>query len=82
MTLSGRNKELNAQEEAVLFTPSSSPPAALFHCRADMSGVPSLALLSLSVNPFSSNVAHLTPGNWSILERSPHLWMVNVCRQS
>jgi len=36
----------------------------------------------LAHNPFSSNVAHLTPGNWSLLEKSPHLWLVNVCRQS
>jgi hypothetical protein len=36
----------------------------------------------LTHNPFSSNVAHLTPGNWSLVEKSPHLWMVNVCRQS
>ena len=38
--------------------------------------------LGLASNPFSSNVAHLTPGNWSLLEKSPHMWMVNVCRQS
>ena len=37
---------------------------------------------ALSINPFTSNVAHLTPGNWSLLEKSPHIWMVNVCRQS
>lgn len=44
----------------------------------------SAALLSTAAasNPFSSNVALLTPSNWSVLERSPHLWMVNVCRQS
>jgi len=33
-------------------------------------------------NPFSSNVALLTPSNWTMLEKSPHLWIVNVCRQS
>jgi len=37
---------------------------------------------AVASNPFSSNVALLTPGNWSILDRSPHLWVVNVCRQS
>ena len=31
---------------------------------------------------FSDTVVPLTAGNWSTLERSPHLWMVNVCRQS
>ena len=41
-----------------------------------------LHALLLASNPFSSNVAHLTAGNWSMLESSPHLWMVNVCRQS
>ena len=41
-----------------------------------------LTAATLSTNPFTSNVAHLTPGNWSLLEKSPHLWMVNVCRQS
>ena len=40
------------------------------------------ALLSVGHNPFTSNVVHLTPGNWSLLERSPQLWLVNVCRQS
>jgi hypothetical protein len=39
-------------------------------------------LLAQASNPFSSNVAVLTPSNWTVLERSPHLWMVNVCRQS
>lgn len=28
-------------------------------------------------NPFSSNVALLTPSNWTVLEKSPHLWIVN-----
>ena len=36
----------------------------------------------LASNPFTTNVASLTPSNWSMLEQSPHLWMVNVCRQS
>lgn len=36
----------------------------------------------LASNPFTTTVVPLTPGNWSALERSPHLWMVNVCRQS
>ena len=38
--------------------------------------------LTLAHNPFSTNVAHLTSKNWSLVENSPHLWMVNVCRQS
>jgi len=33
-------------------------------------------------NPFTSQVELLTASNFSQLERSPHLWMVNVCRQS
>ena len=52
--------------------------------RAEGKMAPMNILLSatLSINPFTSNVAHLTPGNWSLLEKSPHIWMVNVCRQS
>ena len=41
-----------------------------------------LVASSTGHNPFSSNVVHLTPSNWSLIEKSPHLWMVNVCRQS
>ena len=41
-----------------------------------------LALSAFASNPFTSNVMSLTPSNWSMLEQSPHLWMVNVCRQS
>ena len=41
-----------------------------------------LPLLTLASNPFTSSVELLTPGNWSVLQNSPHLWMVNVCRQS
>jgi hypothetical protein len=41
-----------------------------------------LALSAFASNPFTSNVHSLTPSNWSMLEQSPHLWMVNVCRQS
>ena len=33
-------------------------------------------------NPFTSTVVELTAKNWNVLEQSPHLWMVNVCRQS
>jgi hypothetical protein len=33
-------------------------------------------------NPFTSTVVPLSASNWTVLERSPHLWMVNVCRQS
>ena len=39
-------------------------------------------VLVIAHNPFTSNVAHLTPANWTMLEQSPHLWLVNVCRQS
>jgi len=38
--------------------------------------------LSLASNPFTTNVLALTPSNFSVLEKSPHTWMVNVCRQS
>ncbi len=41
-----------------------------------------LASAALASNPFTTTVVPLTAGNWSTLERSPHLWMVNVCRQS
>ena len=41
-----------------------------------------LSAATLASNPFPSNVHLLTPSNWSMLEQSPHLWMVNVCRQS
>jgi hypothetical protein len=41
-----------------------------------------LASLALSTNPFTSNVVSLTASNWSALEESPRVWMVNVCRQS
>lgn len=41
-----------------------------------------LASFALASNPFTSTVLPLTPANWTVLERSPHLWMVNVCRQS
>ena len=40
------------------------------------------SVLVIAHNPFTSNVAHLTPANWTMLEQSPHLWLVNVCRQS
>ena len=33
-------------------------------------------------NPFSSNVVLLTQKNWAELDKSPFLWLVNVCRQS
>jgi hypothetical protein len=46
------------------------------------------ALLMLSLvgtacgaSPFSSNVVELTPKNWKQLEKSPHVWFVNICRQ-
>jgi len=42
----------------------------------------SMLSTATSSNPFSSNVALLTSQNWTMLERSPHMWMVNVCRQS
>jgi len=41
-----------------------------------------LAAGSLGSNPFTSTVKELTSKNWHELESSPHLWMVNVCRQS
>lgn len=44
-----------------------------------------LAFLGSSVtgsNPFTTTVVPLTAKNWSVMENSPHLWMVNVCRQS
>ena len=47
-----------------------------------------LALASASVpttiasNPFSSNVVALNPRNFKQLVDSPHVWFVNVCRQS
>ena len=44
-----------------------------------------LALLGSSVsgsNPFTTTVVPLTGKNWSVMENSPHLWIVNVCRQS
>ena len=37
---------------------------------------------SSTLNPFTSTVVELTAKNWNVLEQSPHLWMVNVCRQS
>ena len=36
----------------------------------------------MASNPFSSNVIALTPKNFKELENSPHVWFVNVCRQS
>ena len=36
----------------------------------------------MASNPFSSNVIALTPHNFKELENSPHVWFVNVCRQS
>ena len=41
-----------------------------------------LPVLVASSNPFSSNVIALTPKNFKQLENSPHVWFVNVCRQS
>ena len=38
-------------------------------------------LPALGANPFSSNVVELTPKNWKQLEKSPHVWFVNICRQ-
>lgn len=41
-----------------------------------------LALAAAS-NPFSSNVVNLSHRNWkSQVLDSPHVWIVNVCRQS
>ena len=40
-----------------------------------------LAGTAYSASPFSSNVVELTPKNWKQLEKSPHVWFVNICRQ-
>ena len=44
--------------------------------------LPLLFSYASASNPFSSNVVLLTEKNWAELEKSPHLWLVNVCRQS
>jgi len=49
-------------------------------CPCLMFGV--VTLLAAGSNPFTTNVVPLSPQNWSKLESSPHVWMVNVCRQS
>lgn len=36
----------------------------------------------LASNPFSSSVIALNSSSFRALEKSPHVWMVNVCRQS
>lgn len=33
-------------------------------------------------NPFTSNVVALTPSNFKQVINSPHVWFINVCRQS
>ena len=40
----------------------------------------SLGATARGANPFSSNVVALTPKNWKQLEKSPHVWFVNICR--
>ena len=42
----------------------------------------SLWAAAVGSNPFTTTVLSLSPANFSVLEKSPHLWMVNVCRQS
>ena len=37
---------------------------------------------TIASNPFSSNVVALNPRNFKQLVDSPHVWFVNVCRQS
>ena len=33
-----------------------------------------------AANPFTSNVVALTNKNFRELEKSPHVWFVNICR--
>ena len=47
-----------------------------------MAALSILAAATAGSNPFTSTVVELTAKNWNVLEQSPHLWMVNVCRQS
>jgi hypothetical protein len=44
--------------------------------------LPLLFSYASASNPFSSNVVLLTQKNWAELDKSPFLWLVNVCRQS
>ena len=52
-----------------------------FSCLRHMALALSL-IATTGSNPFTSTVVELTAKNWNVLEQSPHLWMVNVCRQS
>ena len=65
----------------------SSPPQTGFRRghRREMkiqSVLPLLFSYASASNPFSSNVVLLTQKNWAELDKSPFLWLVNVCRQS
>ena len=41
-----------------------------------------LATMAAAENPYTSSVIELTPRNFRQLERGPHLWFVNICRNS